>query len=110
MQISKQEKIELIKIYIEGVRKQESAEDQLSDAFGALCSENFLMGVSSHISSALDSLLRKVIGEFEFDWIGWYIYETEFGTKKFDFTFNHKPYLVSEMTLDEFLNVVIEEG
>ncbi len=108
MQISKKEKAELIKIYIDGVRKQDAAEDRLAEAFSALCSENMLMGVASPVSGALDSVLRKVIGEFDFDWVSWYIYEADFGTKDFEFTIDHKPYLVNKISLDEFLELVME--
>lgn len=109
MSLNKANRIELCEIYIDSLKRQSEQEDALSAALSLLCEDNMLFGVSRTVSDGFASVMISVLGKFDYDWIDWYMWETDFGTKDFEFTVDGKEYVVSKMTLREFLSIVISQ-
>jgi hypothetical protein len=109
MPLNKTEKIELLKAFVAGVKDQNEAEEKLTDALSAMNNENFIFSLSERIYGAFSGAVKNLVGKESYDWVDWWLWETDFGTKSFDFTIHGTEYVVNKMTLDEFLVAVIDE-
>ena len=88
--------------------KQNSAEDRLNQALRALGSDNQIFSLCEPISSAYSSLVKSLLSPELFDWLLWWMYETEMGSKAMMFSVDNIEYDPTNMTLYNFLETVDE--
>ena len=90
--------------YAMAVIAQNASIEQVDIALRALNPENCLFSVSTHIESAYTKLVTSILGQEAMDWISWWIYEATGGSK---FTYNDKEYNTEDLTLYQFLDIVL---
>lgn len=94
--------------YIEATKIQTEAEDQLNLAFGNLGSDNMILSLAEPIFRAYTALVQEILGPEAWDWLTWWMYETDSGTKNMGFTIDNVEYDPSQLTFDEFWTLVCE--
>ena len=94
--------------YIEAIKIQTEAEDQLNLAFGNLGSDNMILSLAEPIQRAYTALIQEILGLKHWDWLTWWMYETDFGKKPMHFYITDVEYDPSQLTFDEFWTVVCE--
>lgn len=107
MALSKDERIALAKMYVQGIRDQDAREDDVSQAFRALSDDNMVFSLSAKVRDAFHEVMKSILGDYDYDWLTWYMWEADFGSKSFEFSIDETEYVVNKMTLDEFLQLVI---
>lgn len=85
---------------------QSAGENLLDQALRTLGSDNQIIDLCEPILAAYRKLLTQTIGESLMDWLDWWMYETEHGTKPMHFSINGKEYDPTQMTLYKFLEIV----
>lgn len=92
--------------YCQAMITQRAAEEQVSQAFVALGSDNQIFGLAEPIESAYTELVHELIGPELFDWLMWWMYETEHGKLNMQFTVSGVEYNPQDLTLYSFLQAV----
>ena len=85
---------------------QSAAVDQLNTALRALGSDNYLFSVCEPLESAYTTLVADLLGPELFDWLTWWMYETDNGARQMEFSINGVEYNPQDMTLYRFLEIV----
>ena len=85
---------------------QRVAEEQVSRAFAALGSDNLIFGLAEPIEDAYTKLVEELLGPTLFEWLMWWMYETDCGTQRMEFSINNISYDPTTMTLYRFLELV----
>lgn len=85
---------------------QRAAEDQVGKAFAALGSDNQIFGLAEPIETAYDKLVEQLLGPELWDWLQWWMYETDNGTLQMHFKIDGVEYDPTQMTLYKFLGTV----
>ncbi len=86
--------------------QQRAGEDAVSKAFQALGSDNMIFGLAEPIEGAYTTLVAGLLGEDLFDWLMWWIYETDNGTRQMHFVINDITYDPTNITLFKFLELI----
>lgn len=86
--------------------KQSAGMDQLNTALRSLGSDNYLCSLCEPLESAYNELVQELLGEELFDWLMWWMYETDHGTRRMEFSINDVEYDPTQMTLYKFLMLV----
>ena len=86
--------------------QQRSAEDQLNTALRSLGSDNYLFSLCEPLENAYTTLVAELLGTDLFDWLMWWIYETDCGKTSMEFSINNISYDPTQMTLYRFLEIV----
>ena len=92
--------------YAQAHIKQSAGIDQLNAALGGLGSDNYLFSLCEPLEAAYSRLVEQLLGPELWDWLMWWIYETDNGTKQMHFSINSTKYDPTEMTLYKLLEVV----
>lgn len=92
--------------YCMAMLAQRAGEEQLSRAFQALGSDNQIFALAEPIESAYAALVHELIGDSLFDWLMWWMYETDCGKQNMLFQIDGVSYDPSTMTLYRFLEIV----
>lgn len=92
--------------YAQAIIQQQAAEDALSKALRTLGSDNQIIDLCSPLRHGYRNLLSRTVGENIYDWLEWWMYETDHGTKKMEFQIGDTWYNPQEMTLYRFLEIV----
>ena len=85
---------------------QSVALDQVNTALRALGSDNYLFSVCEPLESAYTKLVEELLGPELYDWLTWWMYETDNGKRKMEFSINGVEYDPTQMTLYKFLEIV----
>lgn len=85
---------------------QRSGEERVSKAFEALGSDNQIFGLAEPIEGAYTQLVHQLLGEQLFDWLMWWMYETNHGTENMEFQIDNQTYDPRQITLYRFLELV----
>jgi hypothetical protein len=85
---------------------QSVALDQVNTALRALGSDNYLFSVCEPLESAYTKLVEELLGPELYDWLTWWMYETDNGKRKIEFSINGVEYDPTQMTLYKFLEIV----
>ena len=88
--------------------KQSAAVDQVNTALRALGSDNYLFSVCEPLENAYTTLVADLLGPELWDWLTWWIYETDNGTRQMEFSINGVDHDPTTMTLYRFLEIVDE--
>jgi hypothetical protein len=86
--------------------KQSAAVDQVNAALRALGSDNYLFSVCEPLESAYTTLVADLLGPELWDWLTWWMYETDNGSRQMEFSIDGVEYDPTQMTLYKFLEIV----
>jgi hypothetical protein len=86
--------------------QQSAAMDMVNSALRSLGSDNYLFSVCEPLESAYTTLVADLLGPELFDWLTWWIYETDCGKQRMEFSINGVDYDPTTMTLYRFLEIV----
>jgi hypothetical protein len=89
--------------------QQSAAMDQVNTALRALGSDNYLFSVCEPLESAYTKLVEQLVGPELWDWLMWWMYETDNGSKQMAFQIDGVDYDPTTMTLYRFLELVDAE-
>ena len=78
----------------------------LDTALRTLGSDNQIIDLCEPILVPYRKLLTETIGLQLMDWLDWWMYETDYGTKTMEFSINNVGYDPTQMTLYRFLEIV----
>jgi hypothetical protein len=92
--------------YLTAMIAQRSGEQQVSQAFASLGSDNSIFGLAEPLEGAYTELVAELLGPELFDWLMWWMYETDCGTKCMHFSIDNVEYDPTQMTLYKFLEIV----
>lgn len=92
--------------YAMALIQQREGERQLHQALQSLGSDNQVFGLAEPIEGAYTELVHQLLGDQLFEWLMWWIYETEMGTVNMEFTIDDTSYNPQDMTLYRFLEIV----
>lgn len=86
--------------------KQSAGMDQVNNAFRALGSDSYIFSLCEPLESAYTTLVADLLGPQLFDWLTWWMYETDHGTQNMGFIIDGVEYNPQDMTLYKFLEIV----
>lgn len=86
--------------------KQSAGIEQLNRALVALGSDNMLFSLCEPLEAAYTALVEELLGPDLWEWLMWWMYETEHGTRKMEFLIQGRVYDPTTMTLYKFLEIV----
>ena len=89
--------------------KQSAGEILLDKALRTLGSDNQIIDLCEPILVAYRKLLTTTIGPQLMDWLDWWMYETDYGTKPMAFSIDGVDHDPTTMTLYRFLETVDAE-
>jgi len=92
--------------YVQALLTQNAGEAWIQRAFNTLGSDNQVFSVSDPLRKAYAELVKESIGEHLWDWLEWWIYETDFGEKQGNFVCAGQEYSAPDITLYKFLEIV----
>ena len=92
--------------YAMATTKQSAGEQMLDRALRTLGSDNQIIDLCEPILVAYRKLLTTTIGPELMDWLDWWMYETEYGSKSMHFSIDGKEYDPTTITLYKFLEIV----
>jgi hypothetical protein len=85
---------------------QRAAEDQLNTALRSLGSDNYIFSLCQPLENAYNTLVAELLGPQLFDWLMWWMYETDCGKRHMEFSIDGVEYDPTTMTLYRFLEIV----
>ena len=85
---------------------QRAGEDLLEQALRVLGSDNQIIDLCEPVLAAYRKLLTTTIGPELMDWLDWWMYETDYGTKAMKFSIDGVEYDPAQITLYKFLEIV----
>jgi hypothetical protein len=89
--------------------QQSAAVDQVNTALRSLGSDNYLFSMCEPIESAYTKLVEELLGPELWDWLTWWMYETDCGQRQMQFYIDGTEYDPTQMTLYRFLEIVDAE-
>lgn len=92
--------------YAQALKTQRAAEDLVCKALGSLGSDNQIFGLAEPVEASYTTLVTELLGAQLFDWLLWWMYETDYGTQQMQFTIDGTEYDPTTMTLYKFLELV----
>lgn len=92
--------------YAMATLQQSAGEIMLDKALRTLGSDNHIIDLCEPILVPYRRLLTTTIGPELMDWLDWWMYETDYGTKPMEFTIDNTSYDPTTMTLYRFLETV----
>lgn len=90
--------------------QQRAGEDMLNTALRSLGSDNYMFSLCEPLENAYTTLVAELLGTELFDWLMWWMYETDYGTNPMEFSINNISYDPTTMTLYRFLEIVDENA
>ena len=98
---------QFIKQYCEAKLQETMLEDQLNRVLQQFNPDNYLVGMTPPKSyELLEAVMKHIAGAELMDWVYWWIWETDHGRKHYDFTVEGREYTVTDLTLEQFLEIV----
>ena len=92
--------------YVNSTKSQAEATECFNSALGTLCTDNYIFSLAEPIEAAYTSLVEELLGPDLFDWLMWWIYETDYGTQPKSFEINGQEYISVNLTLEQFWNII----
>jgi hypothetical protein len=86
--------------------QQSAAVEQLNTALGSLGSDNYMFSLCEPLEAAYTKLVEELLGPELWDWLMWWMYETDYGSKTMEFSIDGVDYDPTTMTLFKFLEIV----
>lgn len=96
--------------YCQAMLTQRAREDAVAKALSCINPDNQIFGLADAVEGPYTQLVSELLGPELFDWLMWWMYETDHGTKRMEFSIDsvteHDP---TTMTLYRFLEIVDAE-
>ena len=92
--------------YCTAMQTQRANDDRLDQALRIINPDNQVFGLADAVEGPYTALVQELLGPKLFDWLMWWMYETDCGSKAMEFTIDNVPYNPTEMTLYKFLETV----
>ena len=92
--------------YCEAVRCQDFLESKLSDLLKVFSADNNIVSTSAHIQKAYAKQTKLLVGDELFDWLEYWLYECDYGTKAMRVTKDNTEFVVNDHSLQEYLDFV----
>lgn len=96
--------------YCQAMLTQRAYEDQFSRALQCINPDNQAFGLADPVEGPYTNLVAELLGPELFEWLMWWMYETEHGTKRMGFSIDGKEYDPTTMTLYRFLELVDDKS
>lgn len=100
----------VVQQYVTAVQSQYDKEFALFNALRSFCPDNYIFSMSNDVIDAYSELIKTIIGKNNFDWVSWWMWETDFGQNSTAFYIHEKQYDPSGMTFSEFWDLVYVEA
>jgi hypothetical protein len=88
------------------LKTQRVYDDQVGRALHCINPDNQIFGLADAVEGPYTELVQELLGPELFDWLMWWMYETDFGKDAMQFTVNGVEYDPTQMTLYSFLETV----
>lgn len=94
--------------YVEAKLQEQMLGEQLEAVMRRFNSENQVFGMTPpKIYDLVETLLHELVADRELmDWVDWWMYECDHGTAHMDFTIDDRNYTVTDLTFQQFLELV----
>lgn len=86
--------------------EQSAGIDQLNTALRSLGSDNCMFSLCEPLESAYTKLVEELLGPQLWDWLMWWMYETNYGEQCMEFSIDGVDYDPTKITLYKFLEIV----
>lgn len=97
--------------YAMAMKTQRTYERGVEQALATLCSDNNIFSLAEPLESAYTNLIQELLTPELFDWLMWWMYDTDYGTQDYTFSVDggHTNYTASDLTLYKFLEIIDEK-
>jgi len=94
--------------YVEAKLQERNLSDQLEGVMRRFNSENQVFSMTPpKVYDLVETLMLELVADRELlDWVHWWMYDCEHGTRHMDFTVEGREYDVTDLTFQEFLEIV----
>lgn len=92
--------------YAMALKMQRAYEQQVNDGLQMINPDNQVFGLADAVEGPYTDLILELLGPTLFEWLMWWIYETEYGSKDMEFIINGTSHDPTTMTLFSFLELV----
>lgn len=93
--------------YVNAVRKHCEKELQLSKALSTYNENNIFMSDNT-LLDAYSQTIEGLISTSGMDWLAWWMYETNFGTRSMSFWVNDVEYDAAEVSFSDFYDLILK--
>lgn len=97
-----------IKQYVEAKLQERALNDQLEDVMRRFNSENQVFSLTPpKVYDLVETLMLELVADRELlDWVHWWMYECDHGTAHMSFAVEGREYDVTDLTFQQFLEIV----
>jgi hypothetical protein len=99
-------KNKIAEAYATATKSQSLAVDNLNQALQVLNTDNYLFSLCEPIELAYTELVEQLLGPELFDWLGWWMYEADYGTKSTMYSINNQDYDPKLQTFEQFWTTI----
>lgn len=92
--------------YAQALKAQRAHDHRLDTALRLINPDNQVFGLADAVEGPYTQLVEQLLGPELFEWIMWWMYETEWGTQNMEFIVEGTTYDPTTMTLQQFLELV----
>ena len=92
--------------YMLAVQTQAAAEDQVNQALQNLGSDNQVFNLAEPILNAYSNLVQEILGPTAWEWLTWWMYETDYGKSNMSFTIDDQNYDPTQLSFEQFWKLV----
>ena len=92
--------------YVQAVKYQSECEIIVDTALRTLNPDNCIMGTAQPLQNAYTKLVRELLTTTQFDWLMWYMYESDYGQRSMGFSINNEWFDVQGMSFFKFWEIV----
>lgn len=92
--------------YVSAMKHQAETENLVNSAFRQLNPDNCILGTAQPIQSAYTKLVQQLLTPSQYDWLEWWMYETDFGQRSMEFSIDNEFLDASGMTFYKFWEIV----
>jgi len=89
--------------------EQSAGIEQLNTALGCLGSDNHMFSLCEPLEAAYTKLVEELLGPQLWDWLMWWMYETNYGEQCMEFSIDGIDYDPTQITLYKLLEIVDAE-
>ena len=96
--------------YVEAKLQEQMLSDQLEKTMRLFNSENQMFSMTApKMYELVETLMQDLVADQQlFGWVEWWMYDCEYGTRHMDFQVEGRSYTVTELTFQQFLEIVDE--
>ena len=92
--------------YAQAIRQQHEQTELLHRALQTLNPDNQAFGLADPVEGAYSRLVQELLTPELWEWLQWWMWETNWGTEPREFSVNNQHYNAQDITLLKLLNLV----